>query len=144
MKKIVKIAVSAIFLAFAGMGTVVAHAQEGAAHAQEGAMLNLKVTNVTEQGGAVMIAVGDLGDPAGLVTGMVPADGKTVECTLTGLTEGKQNIYIYQDANGNGTLDMSETGIPLEGCYSGTLNIESGANEAEIGLIYFFAGNKRP
>ena len=99
--------------------------------------LKLKIGNIKKEGGTILIAVGDYTNPMAMVSKMIKVDGNKAECTLYDIPEGKTNLYVFHDENGNYTLDRNGEGIPLEGCYSGKIEIGKDKKEAEIKLKYY-------
>ena len=103
----------------------------------QGNSLKIKISDIKKEGGTILIAVGDYSNPTAMVSKMVKVEGKSVEFTLHDLPEGKTSLYVFHDENGNYALDMSENGVPLEGCYSGELEVGKGKKETEIKLKYY-------
>ncbi|MGL5785996.1 MAG: DUF2141 domain-containing protein [Bacteroidales bacterium] len=87
------------------------------AYAQEsGAELTIRLQGVKPDGKKLMLGVGDFKkDPQRMKGEIVKADSSIVICTIKDIVNGKHFIYVYHDMNGNGKLDFSELGKPLEG-----------------------------
>ncbi|GIK48586.1 MAG: DUF2141 domain-containing protein [Hyphomonadaceae bacterium] len=78
--------------------------------------LDVRVDNVTPNGGAVRVAVYDesrwLGEPvAGL---QADADGESVILRFSIPTAGRFGVAAYQDSNGDGRLNRNSVGMPTE------------------------------
>lgn len=129
MKKAIATIAKALFIVILAASSIDSHAQENS--------LKLKISDIKKEGGTILIAIGDHSDPMSMVSRMVKAEGKSVEITFYDLPEGKTNLYVFHDANGNYTLDMDENGTPLEGCYSGELEVGKGKKETEVKLKYY-------
>ena len=129
MKKAIATIVKVLIISVLILTSINSYAQENS--------LKLKVSDIKKEGGTILIAIGDYTNPLSMVSKMIKADGKNVEVTLYDIPEGKNNLYVFHDANGNFTLDMDENGTPLEGCYSGELEIGKGKKEMEIKLKYY-------
>lgn len=101
------------------LGTVsaVAHAAAGPGTSGRAALV-IHVLGASPAGGILRLGVYDKagypGDKNPVVTADVPArPGETV-ITLSGLAPGTYAIEVYQDINGNGQMDMTWIGLPLE------------------------------
>lgn len=101
--------------------------------------LSLKVTNLKPGQGKVLIALMDNNDPATVISKMIALDGKkkNVKCVLENVPEGIRNLYIFQDLNGDYNLDLNEKGIPVEGCFSGKVDIRARRKRTEAMLEYY-------
>lgn len=83
--------------------------------------LRVKITGIKTFTGKIMVAGGDYGKPMEMASAMVEADAETVECVISGDIAPGTKLYIFHDANNNFQLDMTNDGVPTEGCYSGTI-----------------------
>lgn len=80
--------------------------------------LRATVRNVKPEQGRVMVAVYDTAENYGksrrFVGQMLPAVGPEVTAVFAGLPSGRYAIAVYQDLNGNESLDRSILGMPTE------------------------------
>lgn len=81
--------------------------------------LTLRISNIPEGGGRIMIQV--LGSQAAFddeeapVASMIlPASGPQLEVSTTALVPGTYGVRIMHDRNGNGELDGNLVGMPTE------------------------------
>jgi len=84
-----------------------------------GAELTIRVDNIPEGGGRVMIQV--LGSRAAFdgeeppdASAILPAIAPGIEITTTALPPGTYGVRVMHDRNGNGELDTNLMGIPDE------------------------------
>lgn len=80
----------------------------------------------TIQAGDLLVEVEGRQDQANLYLALVPADqpdwqpslrelqGTETPLLITDLPPGRYAVQVFQDSNGNGQLDLSPRGIPLE------------------------------
>lgn len=101
------------------------------------ASLTVSVKGIKEVKGKIMLAFADRKDPQKMTYGMVPVvkEGELVY-TFTSIPAGSGNLYLYQDLNGNMTLDKDENQIPVEPCYNKEkITINEGENRITVTLI---------
>jgi uncharacterized protein (DUF2141 family) len=89
------------------------------ASAEGTATLVVRVEKISPAGGDLRVAVyteqsypDDNADP--VKDAVVPAKPPETTVTISGLTPGVYAVKMFQDANRNGTFDMSWLGLPLE------------------------------
>jgi uncharacterized protein (DUF2141 family) len=86
--------------------------------AEKAGELTIRVEGVSGAGGMLRLglydAAGYPGDDAPVATADVPATAGIVTVTLKGLRPGRYAIESFQDVNGNGKMDTSWLGLPLE------------------------------
>jgi uncharacterized protein (DUF2141 family) len=93
---------------------------EGLAATAEGhANLTIHIEQVSPQGGMLRLGVYDAAHypddkSTPLAAADVPANAGTITIRLTGLPPGRYAIESFQDVNGNGQMDTSLLGLPLE------------------------------
>jgi uncharacterized protein (DUF2141 family) len=109
---------TARFLAAACLALVgAAQAQTPAPAPAPASCTPVEVHNVRPDQGSLMVrafdAAADYGK-APAATLQVKADGEVVSFQLCGLRNGVVAISLFQDLNGNGTLDRNAFGIPSE------------------------------
>ncbi len=103
-----KRAIASVFLAVQSVNPV---------HAAD---VELEVTNITEQRGAIYWALFDNAeaystDGAPVVSSQNKVLGETLRITLHDLPEGRYAVRLFHDANANGEMDSNVLGIPVEG-----------------------------
>lgn len=80
--------------------------------------LRATIRNVKPEQGRVMVGVYDTADGYAksrrFVGQMLPAAGPEVTAVFAGLPAGRYAIAVYQDLNGNESLDRSILGMPTE------------------------------
>ena len=80
--------------------------------------LTLFITGVHANGGKLMASAGDPNDRAHIVYAMAEptADGSQ-SLVLRDVPVGMCDVYVFQDMNGNMTLDRNAEGLPSEPCF---------------------------
>lgn len=84
------------------------------AHAAD---LSIRIDEVRDAGGQMMLALYDTEDSflkRPVRTAMAPASAGSTALTITGLAPGQYAFAVYHDANGNGKMDRNALGIPSE------------------------------
>jgi uncharacterized protein (DUF2141 family) len=90
-----------------------------AATANRTASLTIRVERVSAKGGILRLGLYDVrqypdDDSTPVATADVPARTGLTIVTLTGLPPGRYAIESFQDINGNGKMDTTWLGLPLE------------------------------
>ena len=80
--------------------------------------VTLSITGVRADGGKLMASAGDPNDRAHMVYAMAEptADGSQ-SLVLRDVPVGTCDVYVFQDMNGNMTLDRNAEGLPSEPCF---------------------------
>lgn len=83
------------------------------------AHLTVRIENIPEGGGALMIQIVDseaaFRDQAPPIASLIlPASGATLEFTTTALPAGSYALRVMHDRNGNQELDSNLVGMPTE------------------------------
>ena len=80
--------------------------------------VTLSITGVRADGGKLMASAGDPNDRAHMVYAMAEptADGSQ-SLVLRNVPVGTCDVYVFQDMNGNMTLDRNAEGLPSEPCF---------------------------
>ena len=80
--------------------------------------VNLLLSGVRADGGKLMASAGDPNDRAHIVYAMAEptADGSQ-SLVLRDVPVGMCDVYVFQDMNGNMTLDRNAEGLPSEPCF---------------------------
>ena len=80
--------------------------------------VTLSITGVRAGGGKLMASAGDPNDRAHMVYAVAEptADGSQT-LVVQGVPVGTCDVYVFQDMNGNMTLDRNADGLPSEPCY---------------------------
>lgn len=80
--------------------------------------LQLTVTNISDKGGNLMVALSDskssYDSHKSVQSKRVPVTGAQMTLTFEGLAPGEYAIRMYQDENANGKLNRNFIGIPSE------------------------------
>ncbi len=80
--------------------------------------LTLIITGVHANGGKLMASAGDPKDSKHTVYAMAdPTADELQAIVLENVPVGMCDIYVFQDMNGNMTLDRNADGVPTEPCY---------------------------
>jgi uncharacterized protein (DUF2141 family) len=84
------------------------------------ATLDVSVTGIDQQEGAIMLAMFDSeaafnGEGAPVRSVRIPVTGDAASASFDDLPAGRYAIKLYHDANGNGALDTNPLGLPVEG-----------------------------
>jgi uncharacterized protein (DUF2141 family) len=104
-------------LSAAGAAQAQAAASAASAPAATSACTPVEVHNVRPDQGSLMVRAFDAAadyNKAAVATMLVRADGEVVSFQLCGLRTGTVALSLFQDINGNGTLDRNAFGIPSE------------------------------
>lgn len=89
----------------------------GSAFSQDSCELKIKVENIKQLKGSMMIAIYNHEDhflSKEIMSNGKPIENHSVEFTFNGLGKGTYAISVYQDKNDNGKLDANFMGIPSE------------------------------
>ena len=80
--------------------------------------VTLSITGVHVGGGKLMASAGDPNDRAHMVYAVAEptADGSQT-LVVQGVPVGTCDVYVFQDMNGNMTLDRNVEGLPSEPCF---------------------------
>ena len=80
--------------------------------------VNLLLSGVRSDGGKLMASAGDPNDRAHMVYAVADptADGSQT-LVVQGVPVGTCDVYVFQDMNGNMTLDRNVEGLPSEPCF---------------------------
>ena len=80
--------------------------------------VTLSITGVRADGGKLMASAGDPNDRAHMVYAVADptADGSQT-LVVQGVPVGTCDVYVFQDTNGNMTLDRNAEGLPSEPCF---------------------------
>lgn len=80
------------------------------------ATVQVEIDGIEPGGGPVRVALcqGGLGEAACARGDEAPASGDRLRFTFQGVPAGTYALAAYQDANGNGRLDRTGLGLPLE------------------------------
>ena len=80
--------------------------------------VTLSITGVRADGGKLMASAGDPNDRAHMVYAVADptADGSQT-LVVQGVPVGTCDVYVFQDTNGNMTLDRNVEGLPSEPCF---------------------------
>lgn len=99
--------------------------------------LTVVIKGIKEVKGKIMLAYADRKDLQKMTYGMVPVlNAGELVYTFTNISAGNGNLYLYQDLNGNMTLDKDESQIPVEPCYNKEkIAINEGDNRITVTLI---------
>ena len=135
MKKIAKTIVLILLSVFTGISVSDCKAQDYTCATK------VKVTNIRNGSGTILIAAGDFEKPKEMAYGMAEAKQTGVECTLFGKVGPGMKIYAIHDENGNLQLDMGEDGKPAEGCFSGIVESDKEGNIV-IAMKYYESDNE--
>lgn len=98
--------------------------------------LTVRVTNVRSEKGKVLIAT-DKGQ-----YDMADAKSPEVVLTLKGVPEGKRQLYVYHDENGNYQLDK-ENGVPAELCAMVDLEVKADTKTVDVRLVDVWEEKKK-
>ena len=80
--------------------------------------LTLFITGVHANGGKLMASVGDPNDRAHMVYAAADPTGDELQTlVVSNVPVGMCDVYVFQDMNGNMTLDRNAEGVPSEPCY---------------------------
>ena len=90
----------------------------GAAMVAQKADVVINVSGIRADGGRVMASAGDMQDREHMAYAMADPAGKSeLQIVLSGVAEGACDVYVFQDMNGNMTLDRNADGMPAEPCF---------------------------
>ena len=80
------------------------------------ATVQVEIDGIEPGGGPVRVALcqGGLGEAACARGDEAPASANRLQFTFQGVPSGTYAVAAYQDANGNGRLDRTGLGLPLE------------------------------
>ena len=80
--------------------------------------VTLSITGVHAGGGKLMASAGDPNDRAHMVYAVAdPTAEGSQSLVLHDVPVGMCDVYVFQDTNGNMTLDRNADGVPTEPCY---------------------------
>ena len=80
--------------------------------------VTLSITGVRAGGGKLMASAGDPNDRAHMVYAVAdPTAEGSQSLVLRDVPVGMCDVYVFQDTNGNMTLDRNADGVPTEPCY---------------------------
>ena len=80
--------------------------------------LTLFITGVHANGGKLMASAGDPNDRAHMVYAAAdPTGDEPQSLVLRNVPVGTCDVYVFQDMNGNMTLDRNAEGVPSEPCF---------------------------
>ena len=80
--------------------------------------VTLSITGVRADGGKLMASAGDPNDRAHMVYAAADPTGDELQTLVVrNVPVGTCDVYVFQDMNGNMTLDRNAEGVPSEPCF---------------------------